>query len=500
MKLKKKLAVVMLTAVALTSMPLIASDYNNHWAKPAIDKWVNRGIIGGFEDGTFRPSEAITKAQFAKILVSIFGYGQPTTPQQFTDVPNGKWYSDVVNRISDEKIMYIEGTTFNPNKAITREEAAYALKNAYNIASVTETTKTFKDSAKVSAWAKEAVNAMTENGLIAGMPDGSFNPQGSLTRAEVVVMLERLTGEIISKPGTYTKDIKGNVIVNTGDVILKDMTITGNLILTEGIGKGEVTLENVTVTGDKIVAEGITVKGDDITIIDPALPGGAAPGTETTPDTTTPGTTTTPSTGGSSSSESVNNRPPYVRPGSGSTTTPDPVSPVIPEIPDIDPETGKVTTVVPSIIENGTSAPAPIHVPLSTIVPPALDNPTAETVVAVKEVEIQLDDFSGQTTMTTPFREQPFESDEEGKFNIDIVKDIIYDPENSDQVNEALLKKVDDGTGKVDMQKAKELYLRNYAKYQNEFEGITATEEGVTFNVTITDASKSVATTMTIHF
>lgn len=81
MKLYKSLACLLVTSTFLTTATptLMANDYENHWAKSAIMKWKDKGVINGFEDGTFRPNEAVTNAQFAKILVDLLGY-TPTHP------------------------------------------------------------------------------------------------------------------------------------------------------------------------------------------------------------------------------------------------------------------------------------------------------------------------------------------------------------------------------------------------------------------------------------
>ena len=257
MKLNQRLASLLVTTMVLTSVPQVAmaSDYNNHWAAGAINKWKDKGIISGFEDGTFRPKEEITKAQFSKILVEIFGYTETEGSKQYSDVSTDKWYSEYISKVSAAGIMYEEGTVFKPNTAITREEAAYALAQAYKITKAAKQNKGFKDEAEISAWALEAVTALHEAGYIQGTPEGNFNPKGLLTRAEIITMIDRMNSEVINVKGTYSKDIEGNLVVNTRDVVLKDMTISGNLYLAEGIGDGDIDLENVTVKG-KVFIEG----------------------------------------------------------------------------------------------------------------------------------------------------------------------------------------------------------------------------------------------------
>ena len=96
MKLKSRMALLLAATMVLSSTPTTvwASDYEQHWAAEAITRWKDKGIIDGFEDGTFRPQEAITKAQFAKILVEIFGYTETKGAKTYQDVAADKWYAD----------------------------------------------------------------------------------------------------------------------------------------------------------------------------------------------------------------------------------------------------------------------------------------------------------------------------------------------------------------------------------------------------------------------
>lgn len=257
MRLSKRLASVLVTTMVLSSMPQVvwANDYENHWAAQAINKWKDKGVINGFEDGSFRPKEVITKAQFTKILVEIFGYSEVEGAKQYKDVSTDKWYSEYISKISAAGVMYEVGETFNPNVAITREEATYALAHAYKMTNETSSNKTFNDQEQISDWALEAVIALYDAGYIKGTPEGNFNPKGSLTRAEVVTMIDRINSEVINVKGSYSQNIAGNLVVNTRDVVLKDMTIKGNLYLAEGIGDGDIDLENVIVEG-KVFVEG----------------------------------------------------------------------------------------------------------------------------------------------------------------------------------------------------------------------------------------------------
>lgn len=253
---KKRLSLLLASILLVTTiMPqtIHATDYDGHWASKAIAKWQDKGIVKGYEDGTFRPKNQVTRAEFASFLVRVFGYSA-TGQMTYTDVKEEAWYIDSIKRIANQAIMNDSGDKFRPEDPVTREEAAYALANAYKITGSSD--KTFSDQDQISAWAVENFEAMLANDLIKGMPNGQLAPKSTLTRAELVAMLDRMTQDIVNTAGDYSQDTAGNLVVNTRDVVLKDMTIEGNLYLGEGIGDGDVTLENIQVKGQVIVEGG----------------------------------------------------------------------------------------------------------------------------------------------------------------------------------------------------------------------------------------------------
>lgn len=259
----QKVAILGLSTIMLTSN-LMAGDYDNHWAKEAIDRWQTYGMVKGYEDDTFRPNQTITRAEFATILSRVLNLPKAEGVPSFIDIMmnSDKWYADAVQSVTSLGLMYVEGMNFMPNQAITREEAAYAIAKAYELSSQVESEKRFTDEAKISDWAVKSIQALTSQNLISGNPDGSFRPQGTLTRAELVTMLDNITTHLIAQPGTYTQSIAGNVLINTKGVTLKNMTIDGNLYLVQGIGSEAVVLDNVTVKGTVYMNSGtVTMNG-----------------------------------------------------------------------------------------------------------------------------------------------------------------------------------------------------------------------------------------------
>lgn len=231
-----------------TEKLIFATDYDNHWAKSAIEKWSDKGLVVGYEDGTFRPSHPITRGELATILVRVFNFKDTAHSKDYIDVNQDKWYAENIGKISSAQIMNDEGDHFRPEDPAIREEAAYAFAQAYKITS--SRNKFFTDELEASKWAIESINSLCSQGFISGNPDGTFAPKRILTRADVVVMIDKITSELMNEAGLYTKDVAGNLVINTKDVILKDMTISGNLYFTEGIGEGNITCNNVTVEGE----------------------------------------------------------------------------------------------------------------------------------------------------------------------------------------------------------------------------------------------------------
>ena len=94
------------------------------WYNNAVSTLSRMGILGGYEDGTFRPNASITRAEFAKIAVSFFEYEDISAENIFTDVAAGSWYENFVAVAA--KLGLIEGyagNVYRPNESITRAEA-----------------------------------------------------------------------------------------------------------------------------------------------------------------------------------------------------------------------------------------------------------------------------------------------------------------------------------------------------------------------------------------
>ncbi len=100
------------------------------WYKSYIDYAVENGVIDGYEDGSFKPDAAITRAEFSKILAKTFEEAEGES--SFSDVPEGHWAKGAIDVLfTNKKIDGYEDGTFAPDKAITRAEAVKILNRIY---------------------------------------------------------------------------------------------------------------------------------------------------------------------------------------------------------------------------------------------------------------------------------------------------------------------------------------------------------------------------------
>ena len=181
------------------------TDINGHWAKEHILFAVSRGLFSGTSKTTFSPNTTLTRGMFVTALGRLAGIN-PADYQnrKFTDVKANAYYSPYVNWAASKGI--VSGTTsstFAPDSSITREQMAVIMKNyadkmGYSIPK-TLAAVTFADNAQISSWAKDAVKAMQQAGVLSGKENNRFDPQGNATRAEAATVLHRFV-EIVIDP------------------------------------------------------------------------------------------------------------------------------------------------------------------------------------------------------------------------------------------------------------------------------------------------------------
>ena len=261
--MKKKHAIT-ITAVLAASMAMSVTafgaptDIQGHWAQNTINKWVDKGDISGYPDGTFRPNNMITRAEFVVLVNNAMGYTK-SGYAYFSDVPSHYWGKNAIQ--TGVAAGYISGDgngIFRPNDPVTRQEAAAMISRILDLKQNESRAYRYTDSYAISNWAKGVVGAVSEAGIMAGYPDGSFGPNKVLTRAEAVLALDKTVNY---KPGDKEEDKeetqKEDMLLTQSK--LEDTTITGDLTISDRLGTKTITLEDVTVKGKLIVDGGSEV-------------------------------------------------------------------------------------------------------------------------------------------------------------------------------------------------------------------------------------------------
>jgi len=190
------LAVVAVMVVTLAYVPKVGavtlSDISGHPFEKEITKLVEAGVIAGFPDGTFKPDESVTRAQFAKMVALAFGLSTTGyTTSTFNDVPADHWALSVIEAVAAKGWVkgYPDGG-FHPEANITREEMATlmirVLGREEDAQKYQEAFVQANDCAAVSDWAWGAVTiAYHANVQIMTYHAGrTIDPQTAATRAE----------------------------------------------------------------------------------------------------------------------------------------------------------------------------------------------------------------------------------------------------------------------------------------------------------------------------
>ena len=177
------------------------SDLSGYdWAETAVYHLAGIQVINGYGDGTFRPGESVTREAFVKMLVSALDIPMGGSGSSFSDVPADRWsYSYVSAAAAAGIVTGVSDTEFAPEANITRQDAAVMLYRAlqYKGNTLSAGELTFTDGSSIAEYARDAVSALSAVGVINGMDDGSFAPDGITSRAQAAVMIYRVVDTLI---------------------------------------------------------------------------------------------------------------------------------------------------------------------------------------------------------------------------------------------------------------------------------------------------------------
>jgi len=175
--------------------PLVElTDIAGHWAEGSIKQAVSKRIVGGYPDGTFKPDNAVTRAEFIVMLAGALNLDGKGAAVTFTDNDQiGQWAKRAVALTLQMEIIngYKDGS-FRPDKHITRAEMASMIAKALKLPINVNATTGFADDEDIPEWAKGAVEAIRKLGIANGRGGNQFVPNDAVTRSEAVVMLLKL--------------------------------------------------------------------------------------------------------------------------------------------------------------------------------------------------------------------------------------------------------------------------------------------------------------------
>ena len=160
------------------------------WYHDAADFVLNAGMMSGNGNGTFAPEESLTRAMLVQILYNIEGKPEVETDKSFDDVAEADWWYDAVLWAAENGIVNGTGEgIYGPESPVTREQMVTILYRYAGSPEVADAELIFADAADVDDWAVTAVAWAVANGVVKGVGDNRFNPNGNSTRAETAQVM-----------------------------------------------------------------------------------------------------------------------------------------------------------------------------------------------------------------------------------------------------------------------------------------------------------------------
>ena len=258
MSIVLSLSMIVGTVIFTPITVLSADDLNNHWATNTISEWLNKGLATGYLDGTFKPDNPITRAEFMSMVNKAFNF-KTETDEFFYDISETDWYYSTVRTAMS--IGYINGypdNTMRANNPITREEAATIVDRILS-QDRQSSGEIFIDSNRFQSWSKSAIETIRSLGIMGGYPNGEFKPGSMITRAEAIKTLDNAKNSftVISEPGVYGIEDNlteyENIVIRSTGVILSNIKVKGSITIINTNKIIDIELNNVEIKGSLIV-------------------------------------------------------------------------------------------------------------------------------------------------------------------------------------------------------------------------------------------------------
>jgi uncharacterized protein YraI len=165
-------------------------DIGGHWAAAEIERALGAGYIRGFPDGSFRPDDPVSRAEFVTMLDGAFQVAAGQYKNIPKDVSRKDWFAkDVESALAAGFVSAYPDGTFRPREGVDRQDAARMLGKLLKLDG--KGGLSFSDAGQIATGARPVVSGLVAAGIMSGYPDGSFRPKRIVTRAEAVVMINR---------------------------------------------------------------------------------------------------------------------------------------------------------------------------------------------------------------------------------------------------------------------------------------------------------------------
>lgn len=266
-----------IVAISDTVAPTF-TDVDGHWAKDAIARWAEAGIIEGDGDGTVQPARSLKRAELLTILARLLGLKETAPADTFTDVPAGAWYAEAVLKCAKAGIVQGFGNGMaQPENPVDREQAIVMIGRALGVKPAAgHSLDRFDDKDAVSDWAAPYMVALTSMDILSGIPQGDgvvVAPQTNIDRASTFALLDKAIAQYVTAPCTVTVDDANKfVVINSAAEEAGDVTVTGKtagVVVAAGTTDA-VVLNNATVGTVKVDAPvDVTIsRGSNVTDLD----------------------------------------------------------------------------------------------------------------------------------------------------------------------------------------------------------------------------------------
>ncbi|MBW4521618.1 MAG: S-layer homology domain-containing protein [Scytolyngbya sp. HA4215-MV1] len=262
-------AIAPLVVAAPASAQTTFSDVSaNYWASGFIQELATRGVIKGFPDGSFRPNDPVTRAQFAAMVRQAFNATQVRNSTSFVDVPTDYWaYSAIQEAYTTGFMTGYPGSIFNPNQSIPRAQVLVSLTSGLKYTSTTSAStvlQVYNDANEIPGYATESIAAATERQLVVNYPDVKYlNPNQTATRAEVAAFIYQALSSTGSASALTSPYIVGQapqptqVRIPSGTVIPVKYTKAAKILLAQNEPKP--TPLTLTVAQNIVTSKGVVL-------------------------------------------------------------------------------------------------------------------------------------------------------------------------------------------------------------------------------------------------